>query len=190
MYASRCCDAAATDETDCGMGSLLRIGAGGTLSGGRDEVDALPESLRYCWFDLLCTFISIVTYVVDLVMDCIVAYYFYHLAVDHGIYHYWYFGLTTFFIIMPALTMTGFSFRWYLMDADNHHLPPVGTVRWALRLVALLCQVAPILRYLDSMRYGILSRVEKWREDREIDPTLIRKHRQVGALLYPKYDYF
>lgn len=47
----------------------------------------------------------------DLVMDCVVAYYFYHLAVDHGIYHYWYFGLTTFFIVFPSLTMTGFSFR-------------------------------------------------------------------------------
>jgi hypothetical protein len=104
---------------------LLRAGntdylLGSTTGGGRDEVDALPESLRYCWFDFLCTLISIVTYVADLVMDCIVAYYFYHLAVDHGIYHYWYFGLTTFFIVIPALTMTGFSFRWYLMDNDNH----------------------------------------------------------------------
>ena len=47
-------------------------------------------------------------------MDCIVAYYFYHLAVDHGIYHYWYFGLTTFFIVFPSLTMTGFSFREHM----------------------------------------------------------------------------
>lgn len=26
---------------------------------GQDEVDALPDSLRYNWFDLLCTLISI-----------------------------------------------------------------------------------------------------------------------------------
>jgi hypothetical protein len=158
--------------------TLPAILRGGTLMG-IDEVDALPESLRYCWFDFLCTLISILTYVADLVMDCIVAYYFYHLAVDHGIYHYWYFGLTTFFIVMPALTMTGFSFRWYLMDNDNHHLPRVGTLRWAVRLAALLCQLAPILRYLDSMRYGILSRIEKYREDRAPDAASRRKHRQV-----------
>jgi hypothetical protein len=120
------------------LGSLCRHGS---LLAGRDEVDALPESLRYSWFDLLCTLISITTYLTDLVMDCIVAYYFYHLAVDHGIYHYWYFGLTTFFILLPALTMTGFSFRWYLLDADNHQLPRVSPGRWAFRLLALLFQV-------------------------------------------------
>ena len=55
-----------------------------------DDIDALPKNLRYNWFDLLCTLISMTTYIADVVMDCVVAYYFYHLAVDHGIYHYWY----------------------------------------------------------------------------------------------------
>jgi len=129
-----------------------------------DETDALPPTLRYNSFDFLCTFISVVTYVLDVVMDCIVAYYFYHLAVDHGIYHYWYFGLTIFFIVMPSLTMTGFSFRWYLMDSDNPQLPEVGMVRWVLRLVVLLLQIAPILRYVDSIRYGLMSRCARAKE--------------------------
>jgi len=103
-----------------------------------DEIDALPAGLRYNTFDFFCTFLSILTYVVDLVMDCVVAYYFYHLAVDHGIYHYWYFSLTLVFIVLPSLTMTGFSFRWYLMDSDNQQLPPVGAWRWLLRLAILL----------------------------------------------------
>merc|ERR1712179_610769 len=97
-------------------------------------------------------------------MDCVVAYYFYHLAVDHGIYHYWYFGLTVFFIVMPSLTMTGFSFRWYLMDSDNPQLPEVGMVRWVLRLMVLLMQIAPILRYVDSIRYGLMSRCARAKE--------------------------
>ena len=118
----------------------------------RDETDALPANLRYNWFDFFCTFISITTYIVDVVMDCIVAYYFYHLAVDHGIYHYWYFSLTLVFILVPSLTMTGFSLRWYLMDSDNAQLPKVGSSRWVLRLVVLILQLAPILRYVDSMR--------------------------------------
>ena len=129
-----------------------------------DETDALPESLRYNVFDLLCTLISILTYVVDIVMDCVVAYYFYHLAVDHGIYHYWYFSLTLVFIVLPSLTMTGFSFRWYLMDSDNPQLPRVSLLRWCLRLVVLLLQVAPILRYVDSIRYGLRSRRARTRE--------------------------
>ena len=129
-----------------------------------DETDALPESLRYNVFDLLCTLISILTYVVDIVMDCVVAYYFYHLAVDHGIYHYWYFSLTLVFIVLPSLTMTGFSFRWYLMDSDNPQLPRVSLLRWCLRLVVLLLQVAPILRYVDSIRYGLRSRRARARE--------------------------
>jgi len=129
-----------------------------------DETDALPATLRYNALDFLCTFISVVTYVVDVVMDCVVAYYFYHLAVDHGIYHYWYFGLTVFFIVMPSLTMTGFSFRWYLMDSDNPQLPEVGMVRWVLRLMVLLMQIAPILRYVDSIRYGLMSRCARAKE--------------------------
>lgn len=76
-----------------------------------DEVDALPERMAYSNFDLLCTLISLATYVFDLVMDVVIAVYFYHLAVTHGIYHYWYFGLTVTFILLPSLTMTGFSFR-------------------------------------------------------------------------------
>ena len=145
-----------------------------------DETDALPESLRYNWFDLMCTLISVVTYLADLTMDCVIAYYFYHLSSAHGIHHYWYFGLTVFFIVMPSLTMTGFSFRWYLMDSDNPQLPRVSIWRWLLRLIVLVLQVlfispntdisaisfeqvAPVLRYFDSMRYGILSRVAKYR---------------------------
>jgi len=136
-----------------------------------DETDALPESLRYNWFDLMCTLISVLTYLADLAMDCVIAYYFYHLSSAHGIHHYWYFGLTVFFIVMPSLTMTGFSFRWYLMDSDNPQLPRVSIWRWLLRLVVLVLQVAPVLRYFDSMRYGILSRVAKYREERATDPA-------------------
>ena len=76
-----------------------------------DEIDALPANLRYSNFDLTYTLISVLTYLFDLVMDCAVAYYFYHLAAEHGIYHYWYFGLTVSFVLIPSLTMNGFSLR-------------------------------------------------------------------------------
>ena len=80
-------------------------------------------------------------------------------------YHYWYCGLTVTFILLPSLTMTGFSLRWYLMDSDNSHLPPIPLWRWVLRLLVLMLQFAPILRYLDSIWYGLLSRKAE-REER------------------------
>lgn len=115
------------------------------------------------------------TYVFDFAMDCTVAFYFYHLAVNHGIYHYWYFGLTVAFIVLPSLTMTGFSLRWYLMDADNPHLPEVSWISWIIRLLALMFQFAPILRYADSIRYGLLSRKAAAEEERVKDDSIARK---------------
>jgi hypothetical protein len=35
-------------------------------------------------------------------MDVTVALYFYHLGVSHGVYHYWYFGLTITFILVRS----------------------------------------------------------------------------------------
>eukprot|EP00095_Tigriopus_kingsejongensis_P001254 maker-scaffold374_size191929-snap-gene-0.33 protein:Tk01254 transcript:maker-scaffold374_size191929-snap-gene-0.33-mRNA-1 annotation:"hypothetical protein DAPPUDRAFT_43071" len=134
-----------------------------------DEVDALPSSPKYTNLDLLCTLISIGTYIFDLIMDTIVAAYFYHLGVTHGIYHYWYFGLTVTFILLPSLTMTVFSFRWYLMDEEEEGLPKVPTWRWIVRLVVLMLQIAPVLRYLDSMFHGIKSRIASNREKNATD---------------------
>lgn len=62
--------------------------------------------------------------------------------------------------------MTGFSFRWYLHDLDKQDVPNVPTWSWALRLIALMLQVAPILRYMDSIRYGVLSRLADWKASR------------------------
>ena len=62
--------------------------------------------------------------------------------------HYWYFGLTLAFILLPSLTMTGFSFRWYLMDADNADLERVPLWKWILRLVVLMLQVSELWEIL------------------------------------------
>ncbi|XP_040568444.1 XK-related protein 6 [Lepeophtheirus salmonis] len=149
-----------------------------------DDVDALPSNLQYTNFDLLCTVISILTYLFDLAMDCIVAFYFYHLGIKYGIYHYWYFGLTVTFILLPSFTMTGFSLRWYLMDSDNIAMEKVSTRRWILRLVILFFQFAPILRYIDSIRFGILSRYTVKAEKETQDPA------QIHVLRMKRKNYF
>ena len=66
--------------------------------------------------------------------------------------------------------MTGFSLRWYLMDADNDGLDdPVPLWRWILRLIVLFLQLSPILRYIDSIRYGLLSRVSARKERQAVN---------------------
>ena len=149
-----------------------------------DDVDALPVHLKYSNFDVFCTFVSIVTYVFDLAMDIIVAVYFYHLGVSHGIYHYWYFGLTVAFILLPSLTMTGFSFRWYLLDLDNNSMPEVPLWRWVIRLAVLMLQLSPILRYFDSMRNGIMSRIAASRAAKTQDPEKRKKYKEETVRYY------
>lgn len=118
-----------------------------------DEPDALPPSLHYGNFDFLCTVISVVTYLADLIMDIIVCVYFYHLAVDSR--HFWYFGLTLAFILLPSLTMTGFSFRWYLMDADNADLERVPLWKWILRLVVLMLQARNFMGNIEMHKRNV-----------------------------------
>lgn len=71
-----------------------------------DEVDALPATLRFNYFDMFCILLSMGTYIFDLGMDIYIAYVYYTNArID-------YFVLTLVFVIIPAGTMTAFSLRW------------------------------------------------------------------------------
>ena len=71
-----------------------------------DEVDALPDSLRFNYFDILCIIVSMTTYLLDLGMDIYVA------CIYYKTQNIWYFVLTLVFVIIPAGTMTAFSLRW------------------------------------------------------------------------------
>ena len=44
-------------------------------------------------------------------MDVTVALYFYHLGVSHGVYHYWYFGLTITFILVRLVRIGPLGFE-------------------------------------------------------------------------------
>ena len=60
------------------------------------------------------------------------------------------------------------------MDGDNEHLPKVPLWRWILRLLALILQLAPVLRYVDSIRYGLLSRQAGTEENRYTNDHIAR----------------
>ncbi|ELU18097.1 hypothetical protein CAPTEDRAFT_24438, partial [Capitella teleta] len=112
-------------------------------------------------FDLLGNIVGIGSYLSDVVTDCWVAY-------THFVrYNWWWFSLTLGFVIIPSLVMTFFSTVWYIQEhRDPHHQhikyslddhpseskkKKVSTRRWVSRFILLFFQVAPVLRYLDSI---------------------------------------
>ncbi|CAG7817060.1 unnamed protein product [Allacma fusca] len=125
-----------------------------------DDVDALPESLRFNYFDIFCIFVSIATYFLDLGMDIYVA------CIYYKAQNIWYFVLTLVFVIIPAGTMTAFSLRWYVMDMDNQTNMKPSCTKWVIRTIFLLLQLAPVLRYIDSLIYGLKSRAAGKRNDK------------------------
>lgn len=108
---------------------------------GYDTTDALPNTLSFTLLDILGIVISICTYFADVSFDIAVALMHYWDGVNT-----WFFTLTVCFIAVPSLTMTGFSLRWYLVDADEKDLPAVSTKRWIIRIVFLVFQMGPVLR--------------------------------------------
>lgn len=71
------------------------------------QVDALkPDTAQFGLFYVICIALSIITYALDLALACILLY-FYSLG-GHGVY----FALTLSFVLLPALLMTAFNFRW------------------------------------------------------------------------------
>lgn len=58
-------------------------------------------------FYVTCVLISVITYIADLVLVCVLLYFYAINSDDHL-----YFALTLSFLLLPALLMTAFNFRW------------------------------------------------------------------------------
>lgn len=71
-----------------------------------DSPDKLDPNQNFGAFYVICIALSIITYVLDLALACILLY-FYSQG-GHGLY----FTLTLSFVLLPALLMTAFNFRW------------------------------------------------------------------------------
>ncbi|CAL1272079.1 unnamed protein product [Larinioides sclopetarius] len=130
---------------------------------GYDTTDALPKNLNFSLLDILGIIISICSYFLDVAFDIFIAILYYHNGNEWG------FGLTVCFIAVPSLAMTGFSLRWYLVDADEKKLPEVSTTRWIIRIVFLVLQMGPLLRYMDSLYFGLKSNRSKSKIQEQVD---------------------
>ncbi|KAL0277481.1 UNVERIFIED_CONTAM: hypothetical protein PYX00_004743 [Menopon gallinae] len=110
-------------------------------------------------FYIVTILLSVVTFILDLYFHCWIAYVYY--IEKEGDY----FVLTLVFLVVPALVTTAFSMRWYLHDEDEPTVKRPPLWRWGLRLVMLVLQLAPLLRYCDTLAYGIMSHVNKKKGD-------------------------
>lgn len=142
-------DSATDSQDDSDFDSRLNTSKFGRSSGqvlkkikikGYDTTDALPKTLSFTLLDILGIISSICSFIIDVAFDVLIAVIYYKTG------HMWFFTLTVCFIAIPSLTMTGFSLRWYLVDADEKRLPPVSMRRWAVRIVFLVFQFGPVLR--------------------------------------------
>ena len=120
-----------------------------------DRVDSLPKDMSFTWIDIIAILFSICSFLFDITTDTIVA--AFHLKNGDK----WYFVLTTVFIVVPTLVMTGISLRWYVLDAREEGSPKISPWKWFTRTVFLLLQLGPILRYVDSLIYGLKFRRHK-----------------------------
>ncbi|XP_027232474.1 XK-related protein 6 isoform X2 [Penaeus vannamei] len=75
--------------------------------------------------------------------------------------------------------MTGVSLHWYVKDADNENVPRASASRWAVRILFHILQLGPILRYIDSLCYGLISR--KYMKERD-------RKRQIEYYTYMLYE--
>lgn len=84
---------------------------------------------------IICSILTIITYMIDVVLDVIVAVkHFNDGNVRFGI-------LTVCFIVVPAITMTGFSIWWYKTDSYK-----VSVKQWILRIIFHILCLAPVIR--------------------------------------------
>lgn len=127
-----------------------------------DDLRAKRLEMSFNILDAASLIFSISSFCLDLITDTAVAC-FHYLNND-----YWYCILTVAFIMLPTLITTGISLRWYIIDSQQEGSEPISKSQWTVRFVFHILQIGPILRYYESLQYGL-----KFRET--VDPVEKRK---------------
>ncbi|BET03227.1 XK-related protein [Nesidiocoris tenuis] len=126
----------------------------------KDEVDRLPNRCHVTNWDLFVLFMSIISHVIDVALDLNLAYRYYKNAI------YNYFILTILFIYFPAFVNTFISLRMYILSDESASSTHMVVKKWTIRIFILIFQLAPVMRYCDSLDYALKSRRAEQRRDR------------------------
>ncbi|PNF23341.1 hypothetical protein B7P43_G15081 [Cryptotermes secundus] len=129
----------------------VRVGTDDLSNNVCDEGHSQVAGSVFGLYHIICLLISITTFILDIGFDSWLAYIYY--CQGQGSY----FALTVTFLIFPALITTAFSLRWYIIDGDEPTLSKPPLWKWVLRIIMLLLQLAPILRYCDALACGVHS---------------------------------
>ncbi|RVE53472.1 hypothetical protein evm_001842 [Chilo suppressalis] len=126
-----------------------------------DEPDRMPDKISISNLDIIMYVVAIVGHFVDLALDINIAmrYFFAQKMME--------FGWTLAFILLPAFVNTAVSIRMYSQDKQQDSLSNEFTKSRWLRVLILMLQLAPILRFTDALIYAIKSR----RAERKHDPV-------------------
>ncbi|XP_063833443.1 XK-related protein 6 [Ostrinia nubilalis] len=131
-----------------------------------DEPDRMPEKISITNLDLFMYCVAIVGHFVDLGFDI-------NVAVRYAVARQMViFGWTLVFILLPAFVNTLVSIRMYSQDKQQNSLSNEFSKRRWLRIVVLVLQMAPILRFADAFIYALKCR----RAERKQDPTSQRQY--------------
>lgn len=140
---------------------------------GHVELRSKRIEMTFDLLDAASLLFSMCSYSLDLIADIAVAI-FHYLNED-----YWYCGLTVAFIVLPTLITTGISLRWYIVDSQLEGSELISKKQWILRFIFHLFQIGPVLRYYESLQYGL-----KFRETK--DPE--EKRRVYMRMIYEDAD--
>ncbi|XP_059055702.1 XK-related protein 6 [Achroia grisella] len=117
-----------------------------------DETDRMPSNISITNLDLVMYVVAIIGHFVDLGFDINVAVRYYLAGKIVA------FGWTLAFILLPAFVNTAISIRMYSQDKQQNSVSNEFTKRKWLRVVILVLQMAPILRFTDALIYAVKSR--------------------------------
>lgn len=83
--------------------------------------------------------------------------------------------LVTRVLLIAQLHWGVFLFCRYIVDHDDPSLGKPSVGKWVLRIILLLLQLAPLLRYCDALSYGLRSRAAAVSGNRQRQSKLYRR---------------
>lgn len=130
------------------------------LPGTHDVVDHPPNDYVFRYVDVGFLIFGTITLLADWVFDII------------AVYNHWrhedfmWFTMTVVFMSCSSLVIMGVSLWWYIKDRGKEEVAEVSRGRWVARFILLPLQLAPLLRYYETLVYGLKSRMH-WKRYRE-----------------------
>ncbi|KAF4518816.1 hypothetical protein B566_EDAN008145 [Ephemera danica] len=123
-----------------------------------DETDFAPNNYHVKNWEFFLLGFSIFSYVIDVFFDMNLAVNFYKKG------EITYANLTILFVLIPSFITIAVSLRWYFMDETEKKHRSSRTC-WCFRVIVMMLQLAPVLRYVDSLCHAWKCRRAERRKD-------------------------